>query len=98
MVFLFISLFLHISIVKVSSVHVKRKSFIHLNTLMQCPMLLVKNYYGLTFVFQNPSKFILESPITLTELVLREETSGKWLSPKGSDIINGISGLTRRCS
>lgn len=65
---------------------------------MQCPMLLVKNYDGLTFVSQTPSKFIWKSPITLTELVLRGETSGSWLSPKGSNIINGISGLTRRYS
>lgn len=51
-------LFLHISIVKFSSVHVKRKSFIHFNTLMQCLMLLVIKYDGLTFVSQTPSKFI----------------------------------------
>lgn len=56
--FLFIPLFLHISIVKFFSVHVNRKSFIHLNTLMQCPMLLIKKYDGLTFVSQTPFKFI----------------------------------------
>lgn len=46
----------------------------------------------------NTLQIHLLKSFTLTVLVLREETSGRWLSPKGSNIINGISGLTRRYS